>query len=185
MNKIIAILLILLQFNCSENPKNVQKAPPQYVADSAKQKVNFYSDAALKQLWDSLCRKKGCLTGGQHVYQGRFGGEGCAFSIDSQWINFLYQTDKQQLATFLINQIPDKKGTQTHTCPHDLARKGELAIYCLTGIFKVNYYELSPELQRLSEKNIYHQKWIWEMQKSKKQMKYLQELWRERLVANQ
>jgi hypothetical protein len=184
MNKIIAILLILLQFNCAENPnKNVPKTPPQYNADSSKKEVKFYSDAALKQLWDSLCRKKGCLTGGQYVYQGKFGGEGCAFSIDKQWKDFLYNTNKEQLATFLITQIPDKKETKTHACPFSLAKKGELAIYCLQGLFLVNFHELTPELEVSNKKNIYTQKWIWQMQKSKKEIKLLQALWRGKLNA--
>lgn len=79
--------------------------------------------------------------------------------------------------------MPDKAKTQIHTCPHDDATKGELALYCLQGISNINFYELSPTIA-LSEKEVgkkyrNEQAWIWHIQSSKKELEDLQKLWRE------
>jgi hypothetical protein len=182
--KLIAVLFIFIQFSCETKSKPATHAPPQYLADSVQNNaVKVYSDMELKQFWDSLCRKKGCLVGGQsnNTNNNReFGGEGCAFSIDKQWRDFLFKTDKKQLAAFLIEQIREKSKTRTHTCPYDLATKGELAVYCLQGISKVNFDDLSPEFKLVQEKHKYKQSGILAILNSKKQRTELQKLWKKK-----
>jgi hypothetical protein len=95
----------------------------------------------LKKDWDSLTNVKGCLSGGQWIKDKKWGGEGCILTIDKAWNSFLFETDKGELALFLINQLSDKTTTQIHTCPYENATKGELALYCLQGISKVNFDE--------------------------------------------
>ncbi len=188
--KVTKFLVIILPFifaNCQDNQWT--KTPPQYKTDIQADNVHFYSDIELKLFWDSLCLKKGCLTGGQYVRDdGKWGGEGCAFSIDNQWKTFLFKTDKQQLGAFLIQQLKDKSKTQTHTCPYDVATKGELAIYCLQGILKTNFFELSKETT-LSDRNLYkkygsEQNWVWHIQSRKQEIEELQRLWKLKLEQN-
>ena len=90
-------------------------------------------------------------------------------------------SDKKQLSTFLIKQLPDKVESKIHTCPFKDATKGELALYCLQGISKINFYELSPAFA-LKEKEVgkkyrSEQAWIWHIQRSKKELVDLQKLW--------
>ena len=125
------------------------------------------------------------MTGGQRVFEGKWGGEGCAFSLDKSWQKFVFKTDKNALMEFLINQIPDKTPSQLHTCPHENASKGELAIYCLQGLNNVNFYDLSPDLMKIQQagtkKYKSEQAWIWSIQSSKSKTSELQNLWRKEL----
>lgn len=185
--KTVTFLFLFLNWNCQDKQKSKPNTPPQYKSENMSNNIQFYSDKELKELWDSLCLKKGCLTGGQYVGEdGSFGSEGCVLTVDKQWRMFLFKTDKVSLATFLIAQLKDKTKTQTHTCPYDVATKGELAIYCLQGILKTNFYELSNE-SAFSDKDLYKkygstQNWILHIQSSKREIELLQKLWKEELV---
>ena len=187
--KTFTFFFLLLNWNCQDKQEVKSNIPLQYKIENAQNDIQFYSDKELNQLWDSLCLKKGCLVGGQYVGEnGSFGGEGCVLTIDKQWRMFLFKTDKRSLATFLIEQLKDKTKTQTHTCPYDVATKGELAIYCLQGILKSNFYDLSNE-PALSDTDLYkkygsNQKWIWHIQSSKREIELLQKLWKEELGEN-
>ena len=178
--QLIAFSLIFLQISC-ENTTRPKENTPQYSAENTKPTLKIYSELELTNLWDSLCTVKGCLVGGQWIYQGKFGGEGCVLTIDKAWKGFLFQTDKKTLAQFLIKQLPNKEMTLTHTCPHHVATKGELAIYCLQGISNINFYELSPAFAlndvEVAKKYHNHQAWIWHIQSSKKELEDLQKLW--------
>ena len=144
------------------------------MTENSNETSKFYTFIETKNLWDSLTSKKGCLSGGQWVVDKKWGGEGCVLTIDKAWNSFLFEQNKGELAGFLINQLPDKTTTQIHTCPDKNATKGELALYCLQGISKVNVDELSGLKWK---KNIRSQKDIWEMQKSDVQIKKLQKMW--------
>jgi hypothetical protein len=91
-----------------------------------------------------------------------------------RWNSFLFETHKGELALFLINQLPDKTTTQIHTCPYENATKGELALYCLQGISKVNFDEI---LGFESKKNVRSQKEIWRIQRSDERIEKLQKVW--------
>ncbi len=185
--KLIAFSIILLQLSC-ENTTQPKVNTPQYSAENTKPALKIYTELELTNLWDSLCHIHDCLTGGQRVYEGKWGGEGCVLTLNKQWVNFLYKTDKKQLSSFLIQQLPDNAETQIHTCPHNDATKGELALYCLQGISKINFYELSPEFAlndvEVAKKYRNHQAWIWHIQSSKKELEDLQKLWTEHFEKN-
>jgi hypothetical protein len=88
-----------------------------------------------------------------------------------------------------LKQLKDKSKSQTHTCPYDVATKGELAIYCLQGIFKTNFYNLTKE-PALSDENLYKkygnsQNWVWHIQNTKREIEELQRLWKSKLEHNQ
>jgi hypothetical protein len=46
------------------------------------------------------------------------------------------------VAPFLIGRIDSKKATKTHVCPHGLATEGELAVYALQHLLRVNWFSL-------------------------------------------
>lgn len=61
-----------------------------------------------------------------------------------RWLPSLRRDEPAGVA-FLVGQIPDKSRAAAHVDPFDIARKGELAVYCLQHIMKVNWYELKDE----------------------------------------
>ena len=181
---LFSILSVLSCKNVSEPKKELNQDSLNDTNNNLKQ----YSEIELKQKWDSLCAVKGCLTGGQRVFEGKWGGEGCAFSLDKSWQDFVFKTDKNALTEFLISQIPDKTQSQLHTCPFHLASKGEMAIYCLQGLNSINFYDLSPELKKIEQggtkKYKSEQAWIWDIQSSKTKTADLQNLWKNELSKN-
>ncbi len=67
ISQTILIVFLFLNLNCQDKPFLKTNIPPQYESENTSFTVHFYSESELKQLWDSLCLKKGCLTGGQYV----------------------------------------------------------------------------------------------------------------------
>jgi hypothetical protein len=173
-SKLILVCIIFTQFYCQNNPKIEANQAPQYLAKNAEKMLKNRNVIELKKDWDSLTNVKGCLSGGQWIKDKKWGGEGCVLTIDKAWNSFLFETHKGELAIFLIHQLPDKTTTQIHTCPYENVTKGELALYCLQGISKVNFDHF---LGFESKKNVRSQKEIWRIQKSDEQIKKLQKVW--------
>lgn len=114
--------------------------------------INFTSPSdtsGLDSLWNSLVfQQGGCLTGGQYVTNGHFGGEGCVLTENrrADWRPF-FRHNKKELTEFLIDQFADTSHTRVHTCPFGLATSGELAVYCLSKIYLMNWYDFKPFLE--------------------------------------
>ncbi|HYX72342.1 MAG TPA: hypothetical protein VE732_06200 [Nitrososphaera sp.] len=90
--------------------------------------------------------------------------------------------DKQGGIEFLLKQIPDKTRTDICRCPLGFLVRGELAVYCLQHILKVNWYELKEEYRinynELSAKDgIESQNLLGRIIKSKRGAKEMQALW--------
>ena len=178
--KLILFFLLIAFFSCSDNKKQHLLSKSQHDTTSVSKTETKFTDVEIKANWGKLCKIGGCLTGGQYANNGKFGGEGCVLTNDSEWIIF-FSINERDLAAFLIKQIPDRTKTIIHTCPFQNATKGELAIYCLHNIYKTNFYELSDDYKKL-EANIVNkfgneQNWIWHIQKSKEQVWELQRRW--------
>lgn len=104
-----------------------------------------------REEWEELAELGGC-TFGRVYYHPDFElvtaperdnpEAGALFS--RRWIAFL-RRDKDTTVPFLISQIPNKGQTNIHIDPYDMATKGELAIYCLQFILKLNWDELKEE----------------------------------------
>mgnify|MGYP007025692433 CR=1 FL=1 len=101
---------------------------------------------SLDSLWQELVFEKGgCLTGGQRAKDGHFGNEGCVLTNyrKTDWRLF-FNHPKDELTEFLINKFADTTVTNIHTCPFAIATNGEVAVYCLTKIHLVNWYDFNP-----------------------------------------
>jgi hypothetical protein len=173
-SKLILVFIIFTQLSCQNNPKIETNQAPQYLAKNDDKVLKHPNIIQLKKDWDSLINVKGCLSGEQWIKDKKWGGEGCILTIDKAWNSFLFETDKGELALFLIIQLSDKTITQIHTCPFENATKGELALYCLQGISKVNFDEI---LGFESKKKIRSQKEIWLIQRSDERIEKLQKVW--------
>jgi|GEM_PF-2952183 len=107
-------------------------------------KINFYfidgytENKAIEINWNSLIRQNTCLTGSQDYdpeveYYLR---EGSAFT-GNDWIAFL-KSSRSLINPFLLSKIKNTRKTAVHVCPHENALEGELAVYCLQHINKIN-----------------------------------------------
>lgn len=125
----------------------------------------------LDSLWNKLVfNDGGCLTGGQRVRNGRFGNEGCvmtSYRMNSKgWFDF-FAFPKSELTPFLISKFSDTTSTNIHTCPCMTARNGEVAVYALQNIYKVNWYDLDGFIKYASKESTgcldSEQSWLWDI----------------------
>ena len=107
----------------------------------------------VKEEWEELARLGGC-TLGHRYYSPRFDSYDpekgvnpeAGIFYEERWVAF-FRRDKKETVPFLISQIPSKAKTDIHIDPYGNASRGELAVYCLQYILKVNWYELQKEYQ--------------------------------------
>ena len=131
--------------------------------DSLVNNQNQLNKINLDSLWKSLLfKEEGCLVGGQYVYDGRFGGEGCVMSTSEDWKLF-FSLDKKKITDFLITKITaNTTKTKIHTCPYEDALEGEIAVYSLQKIFLINWYDFAEFVKHknklLNNSDINHQK---------------------------
>ena len=108
---------------------------------------------SVKEEWEELVALGGC-TLGRRYYSPQFdtyepdegGNPEAGIFYRKRWVAF-FRRDKKETVPFLISQIPSKAKTSVHIDPLGNAQRGELAVYCLQYILKVNWYELKKEYQ--------------------------------------
>jgi hypothetical protein len=110
-------------------------------------KVNERRATSIEEEWKELTDTEFCFLGRQHysppdesenaASDSELGGQFNPYG----WLPSL-RKDLQSGVAFLIRQLPDRTQTKAHVCPLHPALKGELAVYCLQHILKVNWYDL-------------------------------------------
>jgi len=165
----IVMLIFLSSFAFSfSSTKHIRKG---YIKDfffkkellSIFKSKHLLNEVNLEKLWKSLLfKEEGCLVGGQYVYDGRFGGEGCVMSTSEDWKLF-FSLNKKQITDFLITKITaNTTKTKIHTCPYDDATEGEIAVYALQKIYLINWYDFAEFVKYknklLNNSDINHQK---------------------------
>src|SRR5690606_14749675 len=189
MKKISYIFLLsLLLFSCFDNSKmNDTSLIIGKTNDSITKIVNVKQqnsvDASLHNidsLWNKIIKINGCLTNGVYAENGKFRSEGCIIDEKQEWEVFL-NIDKTELTHFLISKLQSKDSTYSHTCPFFLATEGELAIYGLQRVHKINWFDFK-EFSEFKNKEVTsavdnHQKWIQDILSDTKQRYLLENLW--------
>ncbi|NRB53820.1 MAG: hypothetical protein HRU41_39585 [Saprospiraceae bacterium] len=95
-------------------------------------------------LWEYLVfQKGGCLTGGQYLKGGAFGGRTCVMSAADEWEIFLNRP-RQAITDLLLSKLADTSTTKIHTCPYFNASEGEVAIYALQRLYKTDWFDFVP-----------------------------------------
>ena len=130
-------------------PPNSQVEPPQLISSTAPSSDN----KSAKEEWEDLAKLGGC-TLGLHYYSPRFDSYDPEKGVNPEagifygkrWVAF-FRRDQDETVPFLISQIPNRVNTNVHIDPFGQATKGELAVYCLQYILKVNWYELKKGYQ--------------------------------------
>lgn len=113
--------------------------------------LNGFGQSSIFDEWDLLSDSlKGCTTGGQYCKDGNCGGEVCCFDVDRSWQSF-FKHNQNELSNLLINQLSDTSLSSVHISPYFNATKGELAVYCLQRIYKVNWYDLNPKYSAIKD----------------------------------
>ncbi len=147
MQKTIIFLFFIILFSCQGRKKQqVQnKTSDITYSDEPKKKEELqqYETLSIDSLWNIVVHKKGCLTGGQYVKNGKFGNEGCIMTTTTEW-SVLLNKPKDNLTNFLLEKLNKKDTTSVHTCPFFLATEGELAVYTLQAVHKKNWFEFKP-----------------------------------------
>ena len=151
--KYFFIIILLSTISCSKIKENDNvKLTDQNSIEKLKEiKIkNNFDKLLTENIWQILINKKGCLTGGQYVYDGKIGGEGCIMSNSIEWKLF-FMRPKDELTNFLVTRLDKRDTTKVHTCPFFLATEGELATYALQGVHRKNWFDFD-------EFKIYEQK---------------------------
>lgn len=127
------------------------KAVPTLAIADSLTKQDKAVESSVRDNWFFLADSvSGCLVGGEYCYNGKCGGEGCCFDIDERWENFFKQNEIE-IAEFLLTQLSDTTKTKVHVCPFFVATKGELAIYCLQRIYKINWFDLDTKYSKYTD----------------------------------
>lgn len=180
------LLLTILQLNSCRS----QVSDSERMTAGAKDSITVNVKLPLDSLWNQLVFEcGGCLTGGQHVKEGRLGNEGCVMtdihSNGKLWKD-LFRTPKKELTEFLISQFADTATTRIHTCPCMPARNGEVAVYALQNIYKKNWYELDGFTKYGKKQGNgctdNEQAWLWEILVDEKKRVKLEKEWLKELM---
>jgi len=143
----------------------------------------------LDSLWQVLVFKRGgCLTGGQIVKNGTFGNATCAMSdfppTADGWDQF-FHFSKETLTTFLLNKLSDLAKTRIHTCTCDMATEGEVAVYALHRMYRINWFELAPFIEFKHKESTAcddnYQSWLREILADTRKMERMRNAWRARV----
>jgi hypothetical protein len=103
-------------------------------------------NVSLEDGWARLTATEFCFFG-SNMYSQRSEADPSAFSetggpfVPDGWMPSL-KDDEPAGVRFIIKQIPDTSQTKAHVDPFGMALKGEMAVYCLQQIMKLNWYEL-------------------------------------------
>lgn len=134
-NQILVFLLTLSFSSCAQVMEKVPTEAPVLANTS----VQSFTD--LDSLWTKLTTTSGgCLIGMQDYRPGQQAVRGCVFYGSNDWSAF-FQHDPTELGPFLLAQFSDTTTTTIHTCPFFSASAGELAVYCLQKVYRINWYE--------------------------------------------
>lgn len=179
MKSLLIIITLLCKYgSCSAQPILKTTTCSNLVVATADDTLKTQIDS----LWNKLAFEKGgCLTGGQYSYNGVFGGEHCVLTDDAEWKRFFTYPQKE-LSEFLISKMSDTTATRIHTCPFYHATAGELAVYCLQRIYRINWYDFK-EFEEYKNREITHsldchQAWLQKILSDRKKRTVLENLWR-------
>jgi hypothetical protein len=107
---------------------------------------------SIEEEWRALTQASFCFLGSEYYYaDASVPREGGPPFDPYQWLPSL-RVDEPKGIDFLVRQISDRSPSPVHVDPYQPATKGELAVYCLQHITKVNWYELKPEYKAMCEK---------------------------------
>lgn len=177
MKSSLFFLILFVIFSCSgKDGSNIH-----FPSD----RVSVVDSISLDSLWQELVFEKGgCLTGGQRVVDGKFDNQHCVLNSTRRvdWRPF-FSHPKEELTEFLIGKFADTSKTRIHTCPFYSATNGEIAVYCLTKIYLVNWYDFEPFAEyrdrEITDSMDSEQSWLQAILIDPKQRAVLIEKWRE------
>ena len=138
MRATIFLMIAVFVFQCCSEP-----------IDTGNEKAEVIDTNVLIQLdslWNIMVFEDGgCLTGGQFVRNGQFGGEACVMTDHhrrgKKWGSF-FRHSRDELTLFLTTKLSDTTITKIHTCPCSNSTNGEVAVYTLHYLYKTNWFDL-------------------------------------------
>ncbi len=151
--KLYILILILTPTSCKkETNKTFSEKKHETVLVEKIENTDILQTNSINEIWNELIFKKGgCLVGSQYITKKKIKKEGSVFN-KSYWIDFLNRP-KLKTTNFLISKFSDTTKTKIHTCPFYGATNGEIAVYTLQQIHKINWYDFI-EFKKYSQKKI-------------------------------
>ena len=161
MKHILKILLLILTFISCKNQSELKTEITQIEKTEL---IEITQTDSISELWNVLVFEKGgCLGGEQYINETELKREKkpLVFS-ETEWKKFS-DNDKEQLTEFLITKLSDTTKTKVHTCPFFGATNGEMAVYSLQHIHKINWFDFSEfsEYKDKEYKNATEQPQMW------------------------
>lgn len=132
--------------------------------------------ASIEDWWNYLVFEEGgCLIGTKYRVM-KLEERHDAIFYQKDW-KFFLQKSRDSLAVYLISQLSDTTETKVHTCPHQSATAGEIAVYSLQQITGKMWYDIAG-FTKYSNKNIKglegnRQIWLQSILKDEKQREKL------------
>jgi hypothetical protein len=102
--------------------------------------IGMVKSQNLDSSWNSLLSRKTICIGGQQYRFDHPEMRVPLFFSTHEWKAFT-ELDNSETGPFLLSFLDDTSTTKIHTCPFELATKGEMAVYALQQLTETNWYE--------------------------------------------
>ena len=108
--------------------------------------------ARLEEVWNEMVFDKGgCLCGSQDWLPNcSFEGSIFGYSLKDEWEAFSARP-LSQTVPFLTGRIDSTRETRVHTCPYQMAKEGEVAVYFLQHLLHANWTEYKGDNRVVQE----------------------------------
>ncbi|MEP2935372.1 MAG: hypothetical protein ABJM06_06620 [Gilvibacter sp.] len=131
---IITISMVLNGFTKAYNGNLKAPSPPAWDI------VRAQSDS-IEQLWISFINSRACIGGFQYVNETSRPITPNRLAFNRHDWSALAKKDPKVLTEFLMIKFDDTTKTTLHVCPFFQATTGEMAVYALQQIHKINWYD--------------------------------------------
>lgn len=131
--RILAILAPVLLIAAAHGCASARRTSPTVPTAPTSVRKDFSEEM---RTWEQLAVKRGCLCGSQDWRAGS-PMEGCCLRTEP-WQSFLNETPPE-FALEMLELFDSKEKTAVHVCPFANATKGELAVYTVQHLLRVNW----------------------------------------------
>ncbi|MEM1219410.1 MAG: hypothetical protein AAGH79_10875 [Bacteroidota bacterium] len=177
-------LVFLLALSFSSYAQVVEKVSTEA---SVFVKASVQRSTHLDSLWKKVTTTSGgCLIGMQHYRPGQQPVRGCVFYGSNDWRVF-FRNDPAQIGPFLVAQLSDTTTTTIHTCPFFSASAGELAVYCLQKVYRINWYDFESfqtyNGREITSSNDQPQRWLQAILEDETQRMVMVDHWNQQIKS--
>lgn len=143
MRLVVLFLSLFVILNSCKDYKNSEEQVAYLLNKNSEKLPKIQDSITIDNLWHKMVFEKGgCLGGQQYFNESNSFIEGDLVFKNKYWEK-LKNFDKTQFSNFLFLKLADTTKTKIHTCPFFTATNGEMAVYALQKIHRINWYDFS------------------------------------------